>query len=99
MSLSRLGFSASYIFSLLRSQRRLYREICANMWPCECCLKQWEVCAGADIANVCNEAALIAARGGKEEVSMVDFEAATDRVIGGLEKRNKVCSSSHSEVV
>ena len=46
--------------------------------------------AGADIANVCNEAALIAARGGKDEVSMVDFEAATDRVIGGLEKRNKV---------
>ncbi len=50
-------------------------------------------CAGADIANVCNEAALIAARSGKDEVSMVDFEAATDRVIGGLEKRNKVCSS------
>ncbi len=46
--------------------------------------------AGADIANVCNEAALIAARSGKDEVSMVDFEAATDRVIGGLEKRNKV---------
>lgn len=39
---------------------------------------------------MCNEAALIAARGGKDEVSMVDFEAATDRVIGGLEKRNKV---------
>jgi ATP-dependent Zn protease len=48
------------------------------------------MCAGADIANVCNEAALIAARAGKDEVSMVDFEAATDRVIGGLEKRNKV---------
>ena len=46
--------------------------------------------AGADIANVCNEAALIAARSGKDEVSMVDFEAATDRVIGGLEKKNKV---------
>ncbi|EIE26613.1 ATP-dependent metallopeptidase Hfl [Coccomyxa subellipsoidea C-169] len=48
--------------------------------------------AGADIANVCNEAALIAARAGKDFVSMVDFEAATDRVIGGLEKKNKVIS-------
>lgn len=45
--------------------------------------------AGADIANVANEAALIAARSGKAAVSMVDFEAAVDRVIGGLEKRNK----------
>ena len=45
---------------------------------------------------MCNEAALIAARAGKDEVSMVDFEAATDRVIGGLEKRNKVAIiSSH----
>ncbi|CAL5225560.1 g8397 [Coccomyxa viridis] len=55
--------------------------------------------AGADIANVCNEAALIAARGGKDEVSMVDFEAATDRVIGGLEKRNKVISTEERRTV
>ena len=48
--------------------------------------------AGADIANVCNEAALIAARSNKESVSMVDFENAVDRVIGGLEKKNKVIS-------
>ena len=46
--------------------------------------------AGADIANVANEAALIAARSGKLAVGMVDFEAAVDRVIGGLEKKNKV---------
>ena len=46
--------------------------------------------AGADIANVCNEAALIAARGAKDAVGLVDFEAAVDRVIGGLEKKNKV---------
>ena len=46
--------------------------------------------AGADIANVANEAALIAARSGKDAVGMVDFEAAVDRVIGGLEKKNKV---------
>ena len=48
--------------------------------------------AGADIANVCNEAALIAARSNKESVGMVDFENAVDRVIGGLEKKNKVIS-------
>jgi hypothetical protein len=46
--------------------------------------------SGADIANVCNEAALVAARGNKQAVGMVDFEAAIDRVIGGLEKKNKV---------
>ena len=49
--------------------------------------------AGADIANVANEAALIAARGAKDAVGMVDFESAVDRVIGGLEKKNKVCKS------
>jgi AFG3 family protein len=46
--------------------------------------------AGADIANLCNEAALIAARADKAVIEMVDFEAAVDRVIGGLEKKNKV---------
>ena len=50
--------------------------------------------AGADIANVTNEAALIAARSGKTSVGMIEFEAAVDRVIGGLEKKNKVCSSA-----
>lgn len=49
--------------------------------------------AGADIANVCNEAALFAARSSKEAVTMVDFENAVDRIIGGLEKKNKVVSS------
>ena len=46
--------------------------------------------AGADIANVCNEAALIAARGEGTQVTMKHFEAAIDRIIGGLEKKNKV---------
>ena len=46
--------------------------------------------AGADIANVCNEAALIAARKAKDFISLVEFEAAVDRVIGGMEKKNKV---------
>ena len=45
--------------------------------------------AGADIANVCNEAALIAARKGKSAVDMSDFQDAVDRVIGGLEKRTR----------
>jgi len=46
--------------------------------------------SGADIANVCNEAALIAARNGKEKVDAEDFNAAVDRIIGGLEKKSKV---------
>ncbi|KAL3154973.1 hypothetical protein ABBQ38_011501 [Trebouxia sp. C0009 RCD-2024] len=45
--------------------------------------------AGADIANITNEAALIAARGAEHFVGMVDSEQAVDRVIGGLEKENK----------
>lgn len=46
--------------------------------------------SGADIANVCNEAALVAARHSKESVDLVDFEQAIDRVIGGVEKKAKV---------
>ena len=46
--------------------------------------------SGADIANVCNEAALYAARNNKSIVSMEDFNAAVDRIIGGLEKKNKI---------
>ncbi|GMH37425.1 hypothetical protein BSKO_05298 [Bryopsis sp. KO-2023] len=55
--------------------------------------------AGADIANVCNEAALIAAREGKEVVDLKEFEAAVDRVIGGLEKKNKVISKAERKTV
>ena len=46
--------------------------------------------SGADIANICNEAALIAARAGKDFVSREDFMNAIDRVVGGLEKKNKI---------
>ena len=46
--------------------------------------------SGADIANICNEAALIAARAGKEFISRDDFMNAVDRVVGGLEKKNKM---------
>jgi AFG3 family protein len=55
--------------------------------------------AGADIANVCNEAALIAARKGKEAVDMSDFQDAIDRVIGGLEKKNKIISPEEKEII
>ena len=52
--------------------------------------KQTPGFSGADIANVCNEAALIAARHNKSFVSKEDFLAAVDRIIGGLERKNKV---------
>jgi cell division protease FtsH len=55
--------------------------------------------AGADIANVCNEAALIAARKDKAAVDMSDFQDAIDRVIGGLEKKNKIISPDEKEVI
>ena len=55
--------------------------------------------AGADIANVCNEAALIAARKGKDAVDMSDFQDAIDRVIGGLEKKNKIISPEEKEII
>ena len=55
--------------------------------------------AGADIANVCNEAALIAARNGKSEVDMQDFNDAIDRIIGGLEKKNKIISPDEKRVI
>lgn len=55
--------------------------------------------AGAEIANVCNEAALIAARRDKKMIGMSDFEAAIDRVIGGLEKKNKIISPEEKRIV
>ncbi|MCR5888745.1 ATP-dependent zinc metalloprotease FtsH [Hymenobacter sp. J193] len=55
--------------------------------------------AGAEIANVCNEAALIAARRDKKMVTMQDFTDAVDRVIGGLEKKNKIISPDEKRIV
>jgi cell division protease FtsH len=55
--------------------------------------------AGAEIANVCNEAALIAARKKKERVEAEDFNDAIDRVIGGLEKKNKIISPEEKKIV
>lgn len=56
--------------------------------------KQTPGFSGADIANVCNEAALIAARNNKKCVEREDFMAAIDRIVGGLEKRNKTMSQA-----
>ncbi len=55
--------------------------------------------AGAEIANVCNEAALIAARKNKDTVDMQDFQDAIDRVIGGLEKKTKIISPDEKKIV
>ena len=55
--------------------------------------------SGADIANVCNEAALIAARYNKKSVGLADFNAAVDRIIGGLEKKNKLTTNEEKRSV
>lgn len=55
--------------------------------------------SGAEIANVCNEAALIAARNNKEFVTKEDFSAAVDRIIGGLEKRSKIATNDEKRAI
>lgn len=55
--------------------------------------------AGAEIANVCNESALVAARRNKTEIDLDDFNYALDRVIGGLEKKNKLISPEEKQVI
>jgi len=55
--------------------------------------------SGADIANVCNEAALIAARKNKKKVGKQDFIDAVDRVVGGLEKKNKIITPSEKKAI
>ena len=61
--------------------------------------KQTPGFSGADIANMCNEAALIAARNNKKFVEKQDFLDAVDRIIGGLEKKNKIISKNEREVI
>ena len=55
--------------------------------------------AGADLANLINEAALTAARRGADEVSMAHFQEAADRIMGGLEKKNRIMSQKEKEIV
>ncbi|WP_410503945.1 ATP-dependent zinc metalloprotease FtsH [Nonlabens sp. MB-3u-79] len=61
--------------------------------------KQTPGFSGADIANVCNEAALIAARNGKKAVGKQDFLDAVDRIVGGLEKKNKLITPSEKKTI
>ncbi|MFZ4400244.1 MAG: ATP-dependent zinc metalloprotease FtsH [Bacteroidales bacterium] len=61
--------------------------------------KQTPGFSGADIANVCNESALIAARKGKKVIEKQDFLDAIDRIVGGLEKRNKIISLDEKKVI
>src|SRR5690606_29731297 len=61
--------------------------------------KQTPGFTGADIANVCNEAALIAARNGKKEVDKQDFLDAVERIIGGLEKKNKIITPEEKRAI
>ncbi|MGY6650430.1 ATP-dependent zinc metalloprotease FtsH [Wenyingzhuangia sp. IMCC45574] len=55
--------------------------------------------SGADIANLCNEAALMAARKGKQEIENQDFLDSVDRIVGGLEKKNKIISKLEKETI
>src|SRR5690625_2556982 len=61
--------------------------------------KQTPGFSGADIANVCNEAALIAARNGKKAVDRQDFLDAVDRIVGGLEKKNKIMTVDEKRAI
>ncbi len=61
--------------------------------------KQTPGFSGADIANVCNEAALFAARNRKNAVSHQDFDEAVDRIVGGLEKRSRVISDTEKKTI
>lgn len=61
--------------------------------------KQTPGFSGADIANVCNEAALIAARNGKKAVDKQDFLDAVDRIVGGLEKKNKIITNEEKQAI
>jgi cell division protease FtsH len=61
--------------------------------------KQTPGFSGADIANVCNEAALIAARQGKKMVGKQDFLDAVDRIVGGLEKKNKIITADEKKAI
>jgi ATP-dependent metalloprotease FtsH len=76
--------------------RNLKMDDTANV---EFLAKQTPGFSGADIANVCNEAALIAARGDKKQIDKQDFLDAIDRIVGGLEKRNKIISLSEKKVI
>jgi cell division protease FtsH len=82
------------IFEVHMKPLTISKEVDSNLLS-----KQTPGFSGADIANVCNEAALIAARRDKKEIGKQDFYDAIDRIIGGLEKRNKIISKHEKEVI
>ena len=73
-------------------------KLASDVTP-ESLAKQTPGFSGADIANVCNEAALIAARHDKSKVEKQDFLDAIDRIVGGLEKKNKIISAEEKKTI
>ena len=61
--------------------------------------KQTPGFSGADIANLCNESALIAARKNKKQISKQDFLDAVDRIVGGVERKNKLMTEEEREII
>jgi ATP-dependent metalloprotease FtsH len=82
------------IFGVHMKPLKVHQEVKAEFLA-----KQTPGFSGADIANVCNESALIAARRGKAEIGKQDFLDAVDRIVGGLEKRNKIISKNEKRVI
>ena len=82
------------IFKVHLSSKKIAAEVDAEKLA-----QQTPGFAGAEIANVCNEAALIAARKNKSEITMKDFQDAVDRTIGGLEKKNKIISPEEKKII
>jgi len=82
------------IFKVHLKPLKLHNEV-----DVEFLAKQTPGFSGADIANICNEAALIAARGGKKAVEKQDFLDAVDRIIGGLEKKNKIITPQEKRTI
>lgn len=72
---------------------------CSSKLDVEQLARQTQGFSGADIANVCNEAALIAARNNQKEVTWDDFMAAIDRIVGGLEKKSRVITDEEKAAI
>ena len=82
------------IFLVHTKPLKLSKDVNLNLFS-----KQTPGFSGADIANVCNESALIAARNGHKEIGKQDFLDAIDRIIGGLEKRHKLITPKEKKTI
>ena len=83
----------------IREREEIFKVHLAPLKKVENLAKQTPGFSGADIANVCNEAALIAARNNKTAVDKQDFLDAVDRIIGGLEKKNKIITPEEKKAI